>query len=179
MRKSVKALCLIILLVAAAPSCVCRAQGAAQGATPDLSGEWVPEGNQVGGDGSRLLIEHREPELRIKRLKGRSGAEVLRESVYYTDNRGETNRVPTLTDRPAKPAQEDELRTKTAWRGDKLVTRGLLRKLISGRPLDAVVTEEWKLSKDGRRLTHATRFVLGGISTGPSEFKAVYRRASP
>jgi hypothetical protein len=71
------------------------------------------------------------------------------------------------------------VRTKTAWRGDKLVTHGLFRKLLSGRPLDANVTEEWKLSKDGRKLTHATRFVLDGISTGLSDFKSVYRRISP
>jgi hypothetical protein len=43
-----------------------------------LSRPVVPSGD----DGSSLLIEHREPEVRIKRLKGRSGAEVLRESVY-------------------------------------------------------------------------------------------------
>jgi hypothetical protein len=78
---NVNALCLLFLLAAAVP-CVCRGQGAAHGARPDLSGEWVLVGSPSGDDGSSLLIEHREPEVRIKRLKGRSGAEVLRESVY-------------------------------------------------------------------------------------------------
>ena len=191
MRKSVKAL-LSIVLLAAAP-CLCWTQSATQTTKPDLSGEWVLE--RGSGDGSRLLVEHREPEVRIKRLKGRSGNEVFRESVYYTDGRGEVNEGPTITDRPEKPAREDEVRTKTEWRGDRVVTRGSIQKFLSGRPLNAEVSEEWKLSKDGRKLTHTTRFRFDGadasaqfgrvppggavISTGPSEFKAVYKRASP
>ncbi|HYO63614.1 MAG TPA: hypothetical protein VER08_08160 [Pyrinomonadaceae bacterium] len=188
---------LLLLLVGAS---VCAAQGGGAKPRPDLSGKWLAEVSRDGGGrpptALTLVVRHAEPELRITRGRKVDGVEATRESVYYTDGRGEKNTGPGLTERPdANPPPEQVFESRTAWKGDKLVTRARSRRLVAGRVVEVETTEEWKLSADGRTLTHSVTAKLSADEGGaampghvpqgratfttsrPQVLKTVYRRA--
>jgi hypothetical protein len=98
-----------------------------------------------------------------------NGNPVERESVYYTDERGETNQATTvMTTNPGSvtPDYLDKQKSKsrTRWSGEKIVTASTVRLSASGHVIEYQLVEEWKLSKDGKALTRLTRVVFQGSS---------------
>ena len=195
-------LCLLLCLSAPLGAAATTAQGGAAEKTPkgkkasrpDLTGTWVlvedggkrtrksapaPE-NEI-----RLEVVHREPELKIIRRTLSDGREAVRESVYYSDGRGETNLGPGITTSPAD-AREDVLKSKTRWDGDKLVTRTTIQQNVRADGLIFHIIDEWRLSAVGRILTRTSKtkiengnvFSSTAIVPGPAEFKSVFRRTS-
>lgn len=201
--------CLCLLVCAGAG----RAQGGGEsktdkrGARPDLSGTWVldktltprDKSSPGGADDSQVtvLISHREPEIKITRKTVSGGRQWTQEAVYYGDGRGETNLSRHISADPDNDS-ETEIKSETRWKKDKLITETTLRSPTHGTFVTFKITQEWKLSPDGRVLTQ-TRTIKtdvgepapGGASAGtpppagrrilvtvdPRQTRLVYRRA--
>ena len=142
---------------------------------PDFSGTWQLDRakSDYGIFGDRpiakadatLVVEHKEPELKITRTLRLNGREETGVFTYYTDERGEAN--------PAAIGPGD-VRSKTKWEGDKVVARASIRGKGSGgvgAGLD--VTQKWYVSSDGKTLTNTTAI---GDGMGGQLIKLVYRR---
>lgn len=141
---------------------------------PDLTGVW--ERNQstsTSGRGTRppasvrLTITHKELELRVIRKTNSNGKESINEAIYYTDGRGEKN--PSLFQTAlviGGLSQSDskkpiEVKSKTKWQGDKLVSRSSTPHDVLGNRIFLEVTETRELSGDGKTLTIVTLFMPG------------------
>lgn len=189
---------LIILLV----SLVVAQDGkvsASQKSKPNLSGRWILDSSEDSkGKTVRatnvtvLLVKHQEPEIKFFE---NAGDEKEEELSYYSDGRGEENpsaisiRTGTQSDDSAQ--ENEKLKSKTKWDGEKLVARANLQRTVNGHTYRMEIVKEWKLSKDGNTLTLTSRTTnlnpnagMRSPSSGagimlparPSETKKVYRR---
>ena len=141
---------------------------------PDFSGAWRLDRSKSDFGGfedkplakadSTLVVEHKDPELKIRRTLSLNGQEEVKEFAYYTDGRGETNQATLGV---------GEVRSKTKWEGDKVVSEArITRKSWSG-PYELNVTQKWQVSSDGKTLTNTTNI---SNQTGEQQVKLVYRR---
>jgi hypothetical protein len=158
---------------------------------PDLSGKWErdPKKSRMGKMTQDLLenikvtleISHQEPELRISVTTDSNGKSVNRETVFYTDGRGEINisqfaQVVTIG-RPlqdSKPIPQNEVKSKTKWEGSKIVSSS--SSVINGpggRIFQVDSREIRELSEDKKTLT-----IKHSLSTpgGIVQLKEVYNR---
>jgi hypothetical protein len=160
---------------------VCSAQDkkSAPQTRPDLTGTWErnlsksKRGNRaVGTAVVRLIISHNDPELKVTRQSDSIGKETITDSVYYTDGRGEKNvtgfsgvvrlGLPYENTEPNQGGSKDpEVRSRTKWEGDKLVSRYSMSFSLQGRRADLDVAEKRELSPDGKTLTIVTLFMPG------------------
>ena len=163
-----------------------------QKSKPDVSGSWlldVKKSNSVGLTSRPdfpVKISHQDPELRLTLASESKGQLVERESVYFTDGRGEENQATTmLTTNPGAPPrdlQKEKTKSTTRWSGNKIVTRSLLQLQAGGRVIEFELIDEWKLSADGKTLTQTTKTVYlqssGGafIPAMAPDKKRVYNR---
>jgi hypothetical protein len=140
---------------------------------PDFNGTWLLDLKKTDQKALPtrpdlpLRISHHDPELRIIQTSEVSGKTVERESVYYTDERGETNQAITfLTTNPGsvKPSDLEKQVTKsrTRWSGDKLVTVSTLRLRAAGHVIEYELVDEWKISSDGKVLTKISKVTFQG-----------------
>ena len=167
--KSVFFLCLVFGLSIAQTKSVSKTK-------PDLSGIWTLDESRSKVDTRLtdklqdyvLTIIHKEPEIRITRSYKQDGRNHTEESIYYTDGRPEFNSRTGRKD--SEPV--------TRWRGQKLVRRTVAKLTGNIRetfpPLEAVTTEEWELSADGKTLTRTVTL------TGPinARLRYVFNRTS-
>lgn len=140
---------------------------------PDFTGEWALDLKKSDQKALPirpdlpLKISHHDPELRITQRSEKDGKTVERESIYYTDERGETNQATTtITTNPGSVRPEDlekqVTKSRTRWSGDKLITVSTLRLTAAGHVLEYELVDEWKLSKDGKVLTKLSKIVFQG-----------------
>jgi hypothetical protein len=161
--------------------------------TPDLSGTWKldrSKGNYARYSGLKpdadllLIISQAGPEIKVTRKSLWRGQERVLEATYYGDGRGEV--ASTFLG-------SSENKSQSSWEGNKFVTRFSVTSetRVRGR-ITYEVTQEWKLSADGKTLTQTetikpasltsmARPVLGPISEGgvfvfPGEIKRVFNR---
>lgn len=142
---------------------------------PDFSGTWLLDraksnvGPPLAPD-QPLKIVHHDPELRIPHLIQSNGQSTEKDFVYYTDGRSETNPTITFlstgTDMNRPGTDKDVTKSKTTWKGDKLVTRSTRRSVVGGHPLEFDIIDEWKLSRDGKTLTQTGRTVFRQDTSG-------------
>jgi hypothetical protein len=161
-------------------------------AKPDFTGKWLLDRakSNVGSSATPdqpIKIVHHDAEIRITHMAQSGGPVAERNLVYYTDGRGETNPttvfLSTGTDVSSKGPGKDVTKSKTAWSGNKIVTRSKLRDLIAGRALEFDVIDEWKLAPDGKTLTQTSRTVFNPDSSAgvfvparQPDIKRVYNR---
>jgi hypothetical protein len=162
----------VIFLVLAAM--VAQAQSSSKTKNkPDFSGSWMLDLKKSDQKAipSRpdlpIKISHHDPELSITQTSEVNGKTIERESIYYTDERGETNRATTtITTNPGSVTPEElekqVTKSRTRWSGDKLVTVSTLRLTAAGHVLEYELVDEWKLSKDGNVLTKLSKVVFQG-----------------
>jgi hypothetical protein len=190
-RRLKAAALLLLLLVAFARPAAGAAQEKKAGPRPDFSGVWELDPKQTDSGETRLalVISHSEPEVRIRLRTVEDGVEEITESVYYSDGRGESNPGPTYVE-GGTALRRDELKSKTVWKGQALVTRTEVKRVVRGAAAYLIVTDKWTLSEGGRKLTHAqTLWTRNGTyieappkgpaavtDSGPSEYKTVFRR---
>ena len=176
------------------------AQNESKTTTPDFRGSWVavkpPKLNEHVGVLVRLEVVHAEPELKVTRVWATKGRERKDETVYYTDGRGEVNLWEKLLGWPTTPSGGEELKTKTVWKGEKLISKTDVDSMPEkNRRNMRRFKEEWKLSKDGSELNISMKLeiILDGeqalrlgtlpsgepyrVSLDPIESKYVLRRA--
>lgn len=176
-----KTLLLTLWLLAACAAGVgasARGDGKKEKARPDFSGTWELDRSKsdfglfrerpVSKADSTLVVEHKEPELKITRTLRLGGRQETKQFAYYTDGRGETN--------PATIGA-GEVRSKTRWDGDRVAAHSKLvrpgRDGAAGSELD--VTQRWQVSSGGKSLTNST--VMSSAQAGVQEMRLVYRRA--
>jgi hypothetical protein len=142
---------------------------------PDFSGTWrIDRPKSDYGEwwdkplakaDSTLAVEHRDPELKIKRTLSLNGQEEVRDYAYYTDERGETNQGIFGV---------GQVESKTRWDGDKVVSEAHVERRGRSGPYTLDVTQKWQVSSDGKTLTNTTYI---SNETGAQQLKLVYRRA--
>ena len=120
-----------------------------QGTKPDFSGVWKLDRDKSDLSGSpgggprmatpSMTIEHKDPQLIIKRQFEFQGEERTQESKYTTDGKPNTN----------EGFRGRTFKSKTYWDGDRLVTEATRE-----TPQGTVETKEiYSLSEDGKMLT--------------------------
>jgi hypothetical protein len=140
---------------------------------PDFSGEWLLDLKKTSKKwipkrpDIPLKISHRDPELRVKESSEKDGKIVERESIYFTDERGETNQatqfmMSTGTSAPTGEIEKGRTKSYTRWSGNKIISVATLRMVLGARVVEYKVIDEWKLSDDGKVLTRISQIVFQG-----------------
>ena len=142
---------------------------------PDFSGTWQLDraksdfgewsDRPLSKADSTLVVEHRDPELKIRRTLSLNGQEEVKEFAYYTDERGETNQATLGV---------GEVKSKTKWDGDKVVSEAQIKRRGQGGAYELNVMQKWQVSSDGKTLTNTTSI---SNEMGAQQIKLVYRRA--
>ena len=194
MKALVKVSCFILICALGTTLAPRQAKQETSKAKSDFSGTWLldPGKSNVGPSATPdrpLKIAHHDPELRITHLVESNGQVIGRDFVYYTDGRGETNRImmflSTRIDLTPRPHDGTAIKSKTTWSSNKLITRSRspVRSLIGGQLLEFEIIDEWKLSSDGKTLTQTSRTVsrkdMSGAIFVPAnrpDMKRVYNR---
>ena len=167
-------------LLAALLTLCLLASAAAQGdkkkekAHPDFSGTWrIDKAKSDFGEFSErplskadatLVVEHKEPGLKVRRTLSLNGQEEVKEFTYYTDERGETNQATIGV---------GEVKSKTKWDGDRVVSEAHVTRRSQTGPYDLDVVQKWQVSSDGKTLTNTTTI---SNQMGAQQVKLVYRR---
>jgi hypothetical protein len=142
---------------------------------PDFSGSWLIDLKKTDQKARPtrpdlpISIIHHDPELRVKESSEKDGKIVERESVYFTDERGETNQatqfmMSTGSSLPTNEIERERTKSYTRWSGNKIISVATLRMVLGGRALEYKVIDEWKLSGDGNELTRISQIVFQGSS---------------
>lgn len=172
---------LTIGLLLLASYCIC-AQAQIK-SKPNLSGTWIVDAsksektsNPLEDSETSVTIQQNDPEVKLLRTLGSFTVT----SIYFSDGRGETYK---------DPATGHELKSKTKWDGDKLVTRYTGRRIGIGTVTSMDIIEEWRLSKDGKTLTKKITVLVPRnaldrvnavqVAQPSQEFKKVYNLKVP
>jgi hypothetical protein len=141
---------------------------------PDFSGTWrIDKAKSDFGEFSErplskaeatLAVEHKEPELKVRRTLSLNGREEVKEFTYYTDGRGETNQATIGV---------GEVKSKTKWDGDRVVSEAQVTRRSQTGPYELSVVQKWQVSSDGGTLTNTTTI---SNQMGAQQVKLVYRR---
>jgi hypothetical protein len=161
----------LCLLACAAAADVRKTEGKSH---PDFSGTWrIDKSKSDFGEFSdrplskadaALVVEHKDPELKIRRTLSLNGREEVKEFTYYTDERGETNQATIGV---------GEVKSKTKWNGDKVVSEAHITRRGQSGPYELDVVQKWQVSSDGKTLTNTTTI---SNQMGAQQVKLVYRR---
>lgn len=117
----------------------------------DINGKWR---EKLDHPIVTLIIEHRDPEIKVWTRELWHGNEDIQDSVYYSDGRGETNREGV------KP-----IKSVTKWKGNSLTIVNRERS-TDGRSVGVDRSVQWQLSKDGKSLSKAIRFTINVDGSG-------------
>jgi hypothetical protein len=154
---------------------------------PNLSGRWERDESRsrsikevLPRGAVKLAIAHRDPELRIIRLGVANDKQVETNLLYYTDERGENNRVVfaldlSVAEPGGDPFKVEELKSKTKYEGRQLVSRSFFSQNAFGGDYKfrIDVIEKRELSSDGKTLTIVTLF---NSLRGQSSITEVFNR---
>ena len=136
-------------------------------ASPNFDGEWV---QKVVNQLLSLIIEHRDPELKVTRREVTEAQDKTETAVYYTDRRGELN------DKNGKP-----VKSVTKWQDDRIVFQ-----LSSTSKTDIGTFEfsdsiTWQISKNGASFEELSqtnvRSASGGVLQQPKTKRLVFARS--
>ncbi|HEY6230446.1 MAG TPA: hypothetical protein VIW64_04225 [Pyrinomonadaceae bacterium] len=149
-------ICLLLLVMTMAASA--PAQNQKQKTHPNFSGGWQVDlsnldAGEISSEPRILLIEHQEPELRIKGRQIGGNPVLSNEIILFTDGRGETNRALV-------GYAIGDLKSKTEWKGEKLIRRYTTRQTVRGTFVNVNVTEELKLTDDAKKLVRTFRYTI-------------------
>lgn len=173
--------CFLILLVASLTLTPPGKSFAAHQNRTDLSGTWAIDlslsdygllgKKDLPYDEWIFIITQQEPEIKITRKTIKKNREWVAELIYYTDGRGEKN--PIIMGK-------ETIKSKTAWEGDKLVSRSVGRLSDNANFYRYDVTDSWELSPDGETLIYTTSRTppkdMGGYGPGNLYLVPVIKR---
>lgn len=159
----------VAALAAAAPAATARAQAPAQPTAavraPDLSGTWELDvarsnyGMMPAPQKGTLVIEHREPALKVTATQVSERGERTTTSSYTTDGRESRN----------TNAMGAEAVSVLKWEGAVLTNQTKAQMMGN----DITIAERWSLAADGRTLTIARKIAA---PMGEMEMSSVYTR---
>lgn len=143
---------------------------------PDLNGTWVRDNpksdfgryaaSPLAKAEATLVIESKEPEIKMTRTVKIDGQDDARGYTYYSDGRGETN--PPLLG-------QGEVKSKTKWDGAKLVAKASTSRQTPNGAVYTEIVEKWEVSADGKTLTDTLSY--GSAAMGSQTFRQVFNRA--
>ena len=140
----------------------------AQSALPNFSGTWNLDlaksdfGPIPAPDSVVMVIDHKEPALKVGvTQKGQMG-DASNESLYTTDGKENLNKM-------RGPAGEQESKSTTRWNGKTLETK----RTIEAQGMSIGIDDAWELSADGKILT-----VMRQLKTPQGDFstKTVFNK---
>ena len=120
---------------------------AAQG-LPNFTGTWTLDvaksdfGPIPGPESVVMVIDHKEPSLKVNTTQKSQMGEATNDSTYTTDGKDNVNKMRT-------PAGEQDFKSTTKWSGKMLATN----RTIEAQGMSIGIDETWDLSPDGKVMT--------------------------
>ena len=134
-----------------------------KGTKPDLSGTWKLDAGATFGFSESLIVLRKDAEFTItSEVTDSLGAKSSESIVYYADGRGETNEFVLPSSRPWR-MDKTKVKTKTKWKGEKLVSSGSFEEAGGSRSTPSEITEQWELSEGGQVLLRKIKVQAGVI----------------
>jgi len=124
--------------------------GFAQNAAPNFSGTWTVDltksdfGPAPPPDSIVMVIEHREPSIKVTTTQKGAQGEISSDRAITTDGKENINKMRT-------PAGDLDVKSTTHWTGRTLAT--VLNVDVQG--MSIMSNDTWELSADGKVLTIA------------------------
>jgi hypothetical protein len=120
----------------------------AQGALPNFSGTWSLDaaksdfGPIPGPESIVMVIDHKEPALKVSVTQKGPQGEATNDSTYTTDGKDNTNKMRS-------PAGDQDVKSTTKWNGKILATT----RTIEAQGMSIGIDDAWELSADGKVMT--------------------------
>jgi hypothetical protein len=120
---------------------------AAQG-IPDFSGTWTLDaaksdfGPMPPPESVVMVIDHKEPALKVATTQKSQMGDASNESTYTTDGKENLNKMRS-------PGGDQDVKSTTKWSGKTLVTS----RTIDAQGMSIGIDDAWELSADGKVLT--------------------------
>jgi hypothetical protein len=134
-------------LAACATAVLLTLSAAAQG-TPDFSGTWTLDaaksdfGPMPAPESVVMVIDHKEPALKVATTQKSQMGDTSNESTYTTDGRENLNKMRT-------PAGDQDVKSTTKWTASTLTTT----RTIEAQGMSIGIDDVWELSADGKVMT--------------------------
>ena len=115
---------------------------------PNFSGTWSLDpaksdfGPMPGPESVVMVIDHKEPVLKVNVTQKSQMGEATNASSYTTDGKDNMNKM-------RGPAGEQDVKSTTKWQGKMLDTK----RTIEAQGMSIDIDETWDLSADGKVLT--------------------------
>jgi hypothetical protein len=139
MKRAFLAFAIVVLIVSTAH---------AQGAKPDFTGTWSLDlaksdfGPTPPPESSVMVVEHKEPSVKIKLTQKSAQGETVNDRTITTDGKENSNVMRTMMgDQPVTST--------STWTGNKLTTSSKLD--VQGMSIE--IADAWELSEDTKVLT--------------------------
>lgn len=158
------------LLLIIAFSAFCVAQGTKSDSdVPNFSGRWVSESLKDYSDRksldpdqkTELIVSQSATELRVKESTGGKRGSSSRDSIYYLDGRGESNKGFT---------DGFMYESKTVVKDKKLLIEAAVVLPKTNTKSNFAKNDEWELSADGKTLTIRTNNGVTPAGNSPPRF---------
>jgi hypothetical protein len=120
---------------------------AAQG-QPNFSGTWTLDvaksdfGPMPGPDSVVMVIDHKDPALKVNVAQKSQMGDATNDSTYTTDGKDNVNKMRS-------PAGDQDVKSTTKWNGKMLATS----RTIEAQGMSIGIDETWDLSPDGKVMT--------------------------
>jgi hypothetical protein len=120
----------------------------AQSALPNFSGTWSLDaaksdfGPIPGPESIVMVIDHKEPALKVSVTQKGPQGEATNDSTYTTDGKDNTNKMRS-------PAGDQDVKSTTKWNGKILATT----RTIEAQGMSIGIDDAWELSADGKVMT--------------------------
>ena len=121
---------------------------AAQSAVPNFTGTWVLDvaksdfGPMPGPDSVVMVIDHKEPALKVTTTQKSQMGDSSNDSSYTTDGKNNVNKLRS-------PAGDQDVTSTTKWNGKVLATS----RTIEAQGMSIGIEDTWELSADGTVMT--------------------------
>ena len=121
---------------------------AAQSAVPNFSGTWSLDaaksdfGPIPGPESIVIVIDHKEPTLKVTVTQKGPQGETANDSTYTTDGKDNMNKMRS-------PAGDQDVKSTTKWNGKILATT----RTIEAQGMSIGIDDAWELSADGKVMT--------------------------
>ncbi|MFN2576057.1 MAG: hypothetical protein ABR607_00030 [Pyrinomonadaceae bacterium] len=156
----IDAIVVFIVILACGSSSFTQSTNQRQSDRLGFSGSWVLDEtkNKLIKQGrtrivTGLEIVIREPEIKIKETVRDNGTERTEEFLFFSDGRGELNKLPAL----ARSKEKEEVKSHTKWEKDRLVINYSLRWQLASDTMYFDVQETWQLAGGGNVLVHTKK----------------------
>ena len=120
----------------------------AQSALPNFSGTWSLDaaksdfGPIPGPESIVMVIDHKEPALKVSVTQKGPQGEATNDSTYTTDGKDNTNKMRS-------PAGDQDVKSTTKWNGKILAKT----RTIEAQGMSIGIDDAWELSADGKVMT--------------------------